>query len=204
MKKLTARQREILDLIKDHLSREGCPPTRAEIVAAMGFRSPTAAEDHLQALARKGVIELIPGLARNIRLLESPGAANNELPLVGRVAAGAPVLAQEHIEAGFRFDPALFQPRADYLLRVRGMSMRDAGIFDGDLLAVHRTAEAISGQVVVARLDEEVTVKRLESRAGRVRLLPENPDFAAIEIDGNRHRLQIEGIVVGVIRTGRL
>jgi repressor LexA len=170
----------------------------------MGFRSPTAAEDHLQALARKGVIELIPGLARNIRLMEHPGAVKDELPLVGRVAAGAPVLAQEHIEAGFRFDPALFQPHADYLLRVRGMSMRDAGIFDGDLLAVHRSAEVDDGQVVVARVDEEVTVKRLERRGGRVRLLPENPEFAPIEIDRDRHRLQIEGIVVGVIRTGRL
>ena len=158
MKQLTPRQNEILEFIRKHLLREGRPPTRAEIVEAMGFRSPTAAEDHLRALARKGAIEITPGASRNIRLMEHPGAIGGELPLVGRVAAGAPVLAQEHIEGGFRFDPELFEPRADYLLRVRGMSMRDAGIFDGDLLAVHRTPEAKSGQIVVARLDDEVTV----------------------------------------------
>ncbi len=203
MKKLTPRQQEILEFIRSHLRRQGCPPTRAEIVEAMGFRSPTAAEDHLRALARKGAIELVPGVARNIRLLEHPGGVGTELPLVGRVAAGAPVLAQEHIEGGFHFDPTLFQPRADYLLRVRGMSMRDAGILDGDLLAVHRTPEARSGRIVVARLDEEVTVKRLEHRDGRLRLLPENPEFAPIEIDTDRRQLVIEGIVVGVIRTGR-
>lgn len=204
MKRLTVRQQQILELIRARVFRDGRPPTRAEIVEAMGFRSPTAAEDHLRALARKGMIDLIPGASRNIRLKEHPGAIGNEIPLVGRVSAGAPILEQENIEGGYRFDPALFQPRADYLLRVRGMSMRDAGILDGDLLAVHRTPEATSGQIVVAWLDEEVTVKRLEREAGRLRLLPENSDFQPIEIDPTRHRLVIEGIVVGVIRTGKL
>ena len=156
MNDLTPRQIQILRLIREHVASSGFPPTRAEICRAMGFSSPNAAEEHLRALARKGEIEMTPGASRGIRLKQAPG-----LPLVGRVAAGSPLLAEQHIEARYRLDPALFNPRADYLLRVRGMSMRDAGILDGDLLAVHRTREARSGQIVVARINDEVTVKRL-------------------------------------------
>jgi repressor LexA len=199
MSDLTPRQSEILALIRDTLEGTGMPPTRAEIAAAFGFSSPNAAEGHLRALARKGAIELIPGSSRGIRLALPEG-----LPLVGRVAAGSLILAQEHIEEHYRLDPRLFTPRADYLLRVSGMSMRDAGILDGDLLAVHRTAEARNGQVVVARLGDEVTVKRLQ-RDGRRRVLlvAENPEFAPIEVDLAREPLTIEGIGVGVVRHGR-
>ncbi|HHQ41073.1 MAG TPA: transcriptional repressor LexA [Chromatiales bacterium] len=193
---LTPRQAQILELIRSHLERTGMPPTRAEIARAFGFRSPNAAEAHLRALARKGAIELVPGASRGIRLPDPPG-----LPVVGRVAAGSPILAEAHVEARYRIDPAVFRPRAHYLLRVRGMSMRDAGILDGDLLAVHRTPEARDGQIVVARVDGEVTVKRLRRRGGRVWLLPENPDFEPIAVDAG-HELAIEGIGVGVLRNG--
>lgn len=194
---LTSRQQEILDYIRDSQEQAGRPPTRAEICGAFGFRSPNAAETHLRALAAKGAIALEEGRARGIRLLAETG-----LPLVGRVAAGSPLLATEHIERHYRLSPELFSPRADYLLRVRGMSMRDAGILEGDLVAVHRTGEARPGQVVVARVGDEVTVKRLERAGARVRLLPANPDFAPIEVDPRRESLVIEGLVVGVIRQG--
>jgi repressor LexA len=195
MEGLTARQAQILELIRSRLADTGMPPTRAEIAQTLGFRSANAAEEHLKALARKGAIELVPGSARGIRLTEDAG-----LPLVGRVAAGAPILAQEHIEARYRIEPGLFQPHADYLLRVRGTSMRDAGILDGDLLAVHRTKEARSGQIVVARVGDEVTVKRLRRRGNQVQLIAENPDFAPIELDLRHDPLAIEGVGVGVIR----
>ena len=196
---LTNRQRRVLNLIREHLATTGMPPTRSEIALALGFRSPNAAEDHLKALARKGAISLTPGTSRGIRVLadEDPG-----LPVVGQVAAGAPILAQEHIESHCRVEPGLFSPRADYLLQVKGMSMRDAGILDGDLLAVHHTPKAGNGQVVVARLDEEVTVKRFRQRGNVVQLLPENPDFSPIVVDLRRQPLVIEGIGVGVIRKG--
>ena len=194
--KLTARQQEILQLIRDTVEHEGRPPTRAEICTAFGFRSPNAAETHLRALAAKGVISLEEGRARGIRLTEALG-----LPLVGRVAAGSPILAAEHVQGRFQVDPSLFSPRADYLLKVRGMSMRDAGILDGDLLAVHRTAEARNGQIVVARVDDEVTVKRLSRSGPIVELLPANPDFEPIVVDTRRELVEIEGLAVGLIRS---
>ncbi len=200
MKQLTQRQLEILNLIRDRLQETGMPPTRVEICDHFGFRSTFAAEKHLQALASKGVIELLPGTSRGIRLLENDELAPTGLPLVGRVAAGAPILAQEFIEDHFAIDPLLFQPEADYLLRVHGMSMRDAGIFEGDLLAVHKTPQAEEGQIVVARLDGEVTVKRLRITPKQIRLLPENPDYKPIIVSASNSDFCIEGIVVGVIR----
>ncbi|KON81543.1 transcriptional repressor LexA [Azoarcus sp. PA01] len=194
---LTARQAEILDFIRHTVEGEGRPPTRAEICTAFGFRSPNAAETHLRTLAAKGAIILEEGRARGIRLVEALG-----LPLVGHVAAGRPMLAIEHIEARYQVDSALFSPRADYLLRVRGMSMRDAGIIDGDLLAVHRTPQARAGQVVVARLEDEVTVKTFIRDGPIVRLLPANPDFEPIVVDTRHQALDIEGIAVGLVRNG--
>ena len=203
---LTARQQKVLDWIRRHLESTGMPPTRAEIAAGLGFRTASSAEDHLRALARKGALELTPGASRGLRLKDMPELPGTGLPLVGRVAAGSPILATEHIEAHVRVDPALFAPRADYLLRVRGQSMRDAGILDGDLLAVHRTADARSGQIVVARLSgqggDEVTVKRLKRRGAQVVLLAENPDFAPIVIDPKKIPLTIEGVAVGLLRGG--
>lgn len=195
MQQLTPRQEEILDLIRDFIAKTGLPPTRADLCAILGFRSPNAAEAHLRALAKKGAITLLPGASRGIRLTEEIG-----LPLVGRVAAGNPLLAQEHIEQRVQVDPELFHPKADYLLRVRGMSMKDAGILDGDLLAVHKTPEARNGQIIVARLHDEVTVKRLERKGHIVRLLPENEAFSPIEVDLRHEPLEIEGIGVGIIR----
>ena len=194
MDDLTPRQAEILAWLKNFAERQHRPPTRAELAEHFGFRSPNAAEEHLRTLARKGAIELIPGAARGIRM-KAAG-----LPIIGRVAAGSPILAQEHIESYVRFEPSWFRPRADYLLRVQGMSMRDDGILDGDLLAVHRTPTAENGQIVVARLTDEVTVKRLQRRGNRVRLLPANPDFKPIEIDPREDFFAIEGIGVGVLR----
>ncbi len=199
MDSLTPRQTEILQMIRAFLAERGYPPTRHEIAQALGFRSVNAAVDHLKALARKGAIELLPGASRGIRLLSD----HDGLPVIGRVAAGNPILAEEHIETRYRLDPALFKPRADYLLRVRGLSMRDAGILDGDLLAVHRTTEARNGQIVVARIDDEVTVKRFRRRGRLVTLAPENPDFAPMEIDLRHQPLVIEGLGVGVIRNGK-
>ena len=197
---LTARQQQILDWIRAHLETTGMPPTRAEIAAGLGFRTASSAEDHLRALAKKGALELTPGASRGMRLTDMPELPGTGLPLVGRVAAGSPMLAAEHIEAHIRLDPALFTPRADYLLRVRGLSMKNAGILDGDLLAVHKTADARSGQIVVARLGDYVTVKRLQRDNGRVLLVAENPDFAPIVVEGKRDALTIEGVGVGVIR----
>lgn len=199
MDELTPRQAQILRLIHEHLASSGFPPTRAEICRAMGFRSPNAAEDHLRALARKGAIEMAPGASRGIRLKQETG-----IPVVGRVAAGSPILAEQHIEARYQIDPLLFTPRADYLLKVRGMSMRDAGIFEGDLLAVHRTQSFRSNQVVVARFSGEVTVKRIRQRRHIVELIPANPDFKIISVDLRRESLAIEGIAVGVIRNGKI
>ncbi|MCG5500789.1 transcriptional repressor LexA [Ectothiorhodospira lacustris] len=197
MEKLTPRQTEILNFIRDCLQSNGMPPTREEIMRAFGFRSPNAAECHLRTLARKGAIEILAGTSRGIRLREGPG-----LPLVGRVAAGEPILAEAHIEDHYQLDPRLFRPRPDYLLRVQGDSMRLAGILDGDLLAVHRTSEVRNGQIVVARLEDEVTVKRFEREGHRVRLKPENPDYRPIDVDLRSQFLDIEGIGVGVIRSG--
>jgi repressor LexA len=191
---LTPRQQEILDFIRNSLEVLGAPPTRTEICHAFGFASPNAAEDHLRAL--KGVIILEPGSARGIRLVEQLG-----LPLIGSVAAGSPLLAVENQLGRVQVHPALFSPRADYLLKVRGNSMVDAGIFDGDLLAVHRTDEARSGQVVVARLDDEVTVKRLKRTGRRIELMPENSDYAPIAVEGRE--FAIEGLAVGLIRGGK-
>lgn len=194
---LTRRQQQILDLIRSHMAAHQVPPTQAEITAAMGFRSRTAAVDHLRALERKGVLELIAGSSRGIRLLES---AEPGLPLIGRVAAGLPILALENIQSRHVVDPALFRPRADYLLQVRGESMIEAGIADGDLLAVHQSPEADNGQIVVARLEEEVTVKRYSRRGPIVTLAPANPDFAPIRVDLRERELHIEGRMVGLIR----
>ena len=194
---LTPRQEEILSFIRDTVARAGRPPTRAEVCTAFGFRSPNAAESHLRALAAKGAIVLEEGRARGIRLAGGAG-----LPLIGRVAAGSPLLAIEHVESHHAVDPALFSPRADYLLRVRGLSMRDAGILDGDLLAVHRSPEARSGQIVVARVHDEVTVKTFRRRGAVVSLMPANPDFAPIVVDTRHESLVIEGIAVGLIRNG--
>ncbi len=199
MSTLTPQQQRVLAFIEAFIDREGMPPTRAEIARAMGFRSVNAAEDHLKALARKEAITLLSGTSRGIRLRQrSP--AREELPVVGRVAAGSPVLAEQHIETRHRIDPAIFRPRAHYLLRVQGTSMRDAGILDGDLLAVHRTPEATNGQIVVARVGEEVTVKRFRRRGHVVRLLPENESFSPIVVDLREQPLVIEGIGVGVLR----
>ncbi|HEX4927082.1 MAG TPA: transcriptional repressor LexA [Burkholderiales bacterium] len=202
---LTARQAEILRLVRELTEVSGYPPTRAEIAERMGFRSVNAAEQHLRALERKGAIEISSGASRGIRVRDARAPTRRllELPVVGRVAAGAPILAEENVQGHYQVDPNLFTPRADYLLRVRGMSMRDAGILEGDLLAVHRTPEARSGQVVVARLADEVTVKRLRRRGHVVQLEPENPEFAPIEIDLRREALAIEGVAVGVIRNGK-
>jgi len=204
---LTARQRQILDWIRAYAASVGMPPTRAEIARGLGFSTPSSAEDHLQALARKGAIEIRPGTSRGLKLLDMPGMpVQGTLPLVGRVAAGSPILATGHIEGRYRIEPTLFSPAADYLLRVRGDSMVDAGIRDGDLLAVHATTEARSGQIVVARIGgaggDEVTVKRLKRRGRTVLLVAENPAYAPIEIDPATRPLAIEGVGVGVIRTG--
>ena len=202
--RLTARQQQILDWIRAHIETAGMPPTRAEIATGLGFSTASSAEDHLQALAKKGAIELRPGTSRGLRLRDLPGMPiQGTLPLVGRVAAGHPILAAEHIEGRYRIDPTLFSPSADFLLRVRGASMQDAGILDGDLLAVHKTEEARSGQVVVARLNDEVTVKRLKRRGREVLLMAENPDFAPIAVDPKTSAFAIEGIAVGLIRGGK-
>ncbi|MEF8724660.1 transcriptional repressor LexA [Candidatus Accumulibacter phosphatis] len=192
---LTPRQQEILDFIRNTLEILGAPPTRAEIANAFGFASHNAAEEHLKALAKKGIIILEPGSARGIRLVEQLG-----LPLIGSVAAGSPILAVENVQRRYTVDPSLFKPRADFLLRVRGLSMINAGILDGDLLAVHRSSEARNGQIVVARLDDEVTVKRFRQQGGTVELIAENPDFEPIVVDSEAQTLAIEGIAVGVIR----
>ena len=198
MDTLTPRQAQILKLIEQYTEKSGFPPTRNDICQAMGFRSPNAAEEHLKALARKGAIEMTPGASRGIRLKQEPG-----VPVIGRVSAGSPILAVEHVEGRYQLDPGLFDPSADYLLKVRGMSMRDAGILEGDLLAVHRTTEFRSGQIVVARLHDEVTVKRIRKSRDKVELIAENPAFATRVVDLKRETLAIEGVAVGIIRNGR-
>ncbi|MBD1554227.1 transcriptional repressor LexA [Pseudomonas typographi] len=202
MLKLTPRQAEILAFIRRCIEDNGFPPTRAEIAQQLGFKSANAAEEHLKALARKGAIEMTPGASRGIRIPGggSEAKGDDSLPIIGRVAAGAPILAQQHIEETCSINPGFFHPRADYLLRVHGMSMKDVGILDGDLLAVHTCREVRNGQIVVARIGEEVTVKRFQRSGSKVRLLAENPEFAPIEVDLREQELVIEGLSVGVIR----
>ncbi len=199
MRPLTSRQAEILALIQDFMERSGFPPTRAEIAQTLGFKSANAAEEHLRALERKGILDILPGASRGIQLKQSglPG-----LPLIGRVAAGSPILAEENIKSRHKVDPALFSPTADYLLKVKGDSMINIGIMDGDLLAVHKTSEARSGQVVVARIDNEVTVKRLKRKGNAIELLPENDALSPIVVDPQVNDFAIEGLAVGVIRSG--
>jgi len=201
MRQLTPRQTQILEMIQDFIAETGMPPTRAEISRELGFKSANAAEEHLRALQKKGVLDLLPGASRGIQLKDSLRDQMG-LPLVGRVAAGSPILAQEHIETHYKLDPQLFDPKPHYLLRVHGMSMKDVGILDGDLVAVHRTPEVRSRQIVVARLDDEVTVKRYRQKGSLVSLLPENDEFEPIEVDLREQALVIEGVVVGVIRDG--
>lgn len=218
MIKLTARQEQILNLIRSAIENTGFPPTRAEIAAELGFRSANAAEEHLQALARKGAIEISPGTSRGIRLRETmsdrgsarlggsqmvlPHASLMQisLPLVGRVAAGSPILAQEHIERTYNVDSSLFSAKPDYLLKVRGMSMRDAGILDGDLLAVKKVDSARNGQIIVARLGDDVTVKRYKKSGSLIELLPENPEFEPIRVEPGREDFALEGLAVGLLR----
>lgn len=213
MQKLTPRQQEILDLIRNAIQNTGFPPTRAEIANELGFRSANAAEEHLQALARKKVIELTPGTSRGIRLCEpgpvagsveqlrteQPAANQLYLPLIGRVAAGSPILAQEHVETSYQVDPSLFSATPDYLLKVRGMSMRDIGILEGDLLAVKKTSHAYNGQIVVARIGDEVTVKRFQKTGNLIELYPENPDYSVIKVEADD--FAIEGLAVGLLRS---
>jgi repressor LexA len=201
MRPLTPRQSQILEMVQDFIAETGMPPTRAEIARELGFKSANAAEEHLRALQKKGVLELIPGASRGIQLKDSLRDQIG-LPLVGRVAAGSPILAEEHIETHYRIDPQLFNPKPHYLLRVHGMSMKNAGILDGDLVAVHRTPEVRSRQIVVARLDDEVTVKRYRQKGSIVELIPENDDFDTIHVDLTQQMMVIEGVVVGVIRDG--
>ncbi|HEY7885211.1 MAG TPA: transcriptional repressor LexA [Cellvibrionaceae bacterium] len=198
MLNLTARQQQVLELIKSYAEETGYPPTRAEIARMLGYKSPNAAEEHIKALARKGAIEVIPGASRGIRLPE----IQEGLPIIGRVAAGSPILATEHIEDYCEIPHSFFSPSADYLLSVHGMSMKDAGILDGDLLAVHSTDQARNGQIVVARIGDEVTVKRFrrEGNRAQVELWPENPDFDVITVDLRDQNFAIEGLSVGVIR----
>lgn len=210
MLKLTPRQEQILNLIKEAIINTGFPPTRAEIASELGFKSANAAEEHLQALARKGAITIAPGTSRGIRLAEElveslQQSARHiqetlDIPLVGRVAAGSPILAEEHIERRYNLDPLLFSERPDYLLKVRGMSMRDAGILEGDLLAVKKTTQANNGQIVVARLGDDVTVKRYKKTGGHVELLPENPEFSPIIVTNDREDFVLEGLAVGLLR----
>ncbi len=199
MRQLTPRQSQILEMIQEFIAATGMPPTRADIANELGFKSANAAEEHLRALQRKGVLDLIPGASRGIQLKDSLREQMG-LPLVGRVAAGSPILAQEHIETHYKIDPALFSPKPHYLLRVHGMSMKNAGILDGDLVAVHRTPEVRSRQIIVARLDDEVTVKRFRQDGSVVWLLPENEEFEPIQVDLAEQEIVIEGVVVGVIR----
>lgn len=204
MRPLTPRQAEILQLLKDYQAHSGMPPTRAEIATQLGFKSANAAEEHLKALAKKGFIEMMPGTSRGIRLIEEELVANEPeylgLPLIGRVAAGQPILATEHIDQYYQLDANLFHPTADFLLKVSGMSMKDIGIMDGDLLAVHKTTEARQGEVVVARVEDEVTVKRFRRDGQFVYLHPENNDFNVIKVDLTQQFFAIEGLAVGVIR----
>lgn len=204
MRPLTDRQAQILDLIKQSIVSTGMPPTRAEIAKRLGFRSANAAEDHLKALAKKGQIEILPGTSRGIRLTEDLEETEQGLPLVGKVAAGSPITALEHVESHVNVDPSMFNPAADFLLRVEGESMKDIGIMDGDYLAVHKTQIVKDGQVVVARVEEDVTVKRLERNGSEVILHAENQEFSPIKVDLNYQDFAIEGLAVGVIRNTSL
>tara|TARA_R110002110_G_scaffold66978_1_gene183117 strand:- start:216086 stop:216700 length:615 start_codon:yes stop_codon:yes gene_type:complete len=199
MEKLTQRQQQVLDIVRQHIDETGYPPTRADIAKELGFKSANAAEEHLKALARKGAIEMIAGASRGIRLPQALG-----IPIVGRVAAGDPVLAEQNIEDYCDLPPAFFKPSADYFLRVQGDSMVDVGIHDGDLLAVHSTAIANNGDIIVARIEDEVTVKRLHKtrEKHRLQLLPENPDYEPIEVDLREQAFAIEGLSVGILRRG--
>ena len=199
MEKLTSRQQQVLDLVRRHIDQTGYPPTRADIARELGFKSANAAEEHLKALARKGAIEMIAGASRGIRLPESAG-----IPIIGRVAAGNPVLAEQNIEDYCDLPPTFFKPRADYFLVVQGDSMVDVGILDGDLLAVHNTQVANNGDIVVARIEDEVTVKRLHKTAQKhlLELLPENAQYEPIRVDLREQAFAIEGISVGVLRRG--
>ncbi|WP_076413361.1 transcriptional repressor LexA [Shewanella sp. UCD-KL12] len=202
MRPLTPRQAEILELIKRNISDTGMPPTRAEIARRLGFKSANAAEEHLKALAKKGCIEIIPGTSRGIRLTQESEPEEQGLPLIGQVAAGEPILAQEHIEQHYQVDPNMFRPSADFLLKVRGDSMKDIGILEGDLLAVHKIEQARNGQVIVARVEDDVTVKRFEKKGSIVYLHAENEDYSPIVVDLTSQSLSIEGLAVGVIRNG--
>ena len=202
MDRLTPRQQQVLDVIRSHIGETGYPPTRADIARSLGFRSANAAEEHLKALARKGAIALIPGTSRGLKLLEESPPESLGLPIVGRVAAGQPILALEHVEDHSPVPSSFFKPSADYLLRVHGESMRDGGILDGDLLAVARAQTARNGEIVVARVDDEVTVKRYQQRGQHITLLAENPEFAPIEVDLAAQSFAIEGLAVGVLRQG--
>lgn len=211
MIKLTKRQQEVLDVIKNHIDDTGYPPTRAEIAKTLGFRSANAAEEHLKALAKKGAIEMMPGTSRGLRIPGYEASASNDepeqpqgLPVIGRVAAGSPVLAEEHVDHICPVQPEFFNPPADYLLRVQGLSMKNVGILDGDLLAVHKTQNVRNGQIVVARIGDDVTVKRLDKKGNIVRLIPENEELDDIIIDTNEEAVYIEGLGVGVIRNGDL
>ncbi|MCS6128307.1 repressor LexA [Shewanella baltica] len=203
MRPLTPRQAEILELIKRNIADTGMPPTRAEIATRLGFKSANAAEEHLKALAKKGCIEIMPGTSRGIRLpAEVEDLTETGLPLIGQVAAGEPILAQEHVEQYYQVDPSMFHPAADFLLRVKGDSMKNIGILEGDLLAVHKVQQARNGQVVVARVDDDVTVKRFEKNGNVVYLHAENEDYSPIKVDLGYQSLTIEGLAVGVIRNG--
>ena len=203
MRPLTTRQQQVLDLVKNPMLETGMPPTRAEIARELGFKSANAAEEHLKALQKKGVIEILPGTSRGIKLnIDLEDQVETGLPLIGQVAAGEPILAQEHIEDRFKCDPSMFHPNADFLLRVKGMSMKDIGIMDGDLLAVHKTDQANNGQIVVARVDEDVTVKRFERKGSEILLHAENEEYNPIRVDLASQFFTIEGLAVGVIRNG--
>ena len=202
MDELTPRQAQVLAFIRESIELDGMPPTRAEIAGHLGVKSANAAEEHLRALQRKNVIELVPGTSRGIQLIQM-GEEQEGLPLVGKVAAGEPILAAEHVEDYMKVDPSLFHPTPHYLLRVDGMSMKDAGILDGDLVAVHRTPEVRNRQIIVARLDDEVTVKRYRQDGRIVWLMPENEEFSPIEVNLNEQHMMIEGVVVGLLRQGQ-
>ena len=214
MKALTLRQQQILDMIASYIERRGFPPTRAEICEALGFKSPNAAEEHLKALVKKGAISMVPGASRSIKLSSSleksqkQGYSYLSLPLIGRVAAGAPILAAEHVEEEFNIDPSLFSIKPDYLLRVKGMSMKDAGILEDDLLIVHKISgdcfKKITGKIVVARIEEEVTVKRFFKKSNMIFLEPENSNFKTIKVDIQKQPIVIEGLGIGVIRNSKL
>lgn len=202
MRPLTPRQAEILELIKRNIADTGMPPTRAEIARRLGFKSANAAEEHLKALAKKGCIEIMPGTSRGIKLTQEDDSEDLGLPLIGQVAAGEPILAQEHVEQHYKVDPAMFRPSADFLLRVRGDSMKNIGILEGDLLAVHKVEQACNGQIVVARVEDDVTVKRFEKKGNTVYLHAENEEYSPIVVDLSSQSLSIEGLAVGVIRNG--